>query len=93
MLLSKANPTHLLQDVLEDLHELSPSASLMERVDAILSRMACHGSIRANRRLSLDEMNQLLRDMETTPNAAQCNHGRPTYINLSKADLEKLFDR
>ena len=92
-ILGQPNIKALIEDVLEDLHSLNPTQTLEEKMDAVLSRMACHGSIRANRRLSLEEMNQILRDMESTPNAAQCNHGRPTYIQLTKHDLEKLFDR
>jgi DNA mismatch repair protein MutL len=92
-LLGNPNAGDLVHDVLEDLHDLGKGQTLQDRLDATLSRMACHGSIRANRALSLAEMNALLRQMETTPNAGQCNHGRPTYVELSKADLEKLFDR
>ncbi len=92
-ILGQPNIERLVLDVLEDIHELSKGQTLVDRMDAVLSRMACHGSIRANRKLSLQEMNQLLRDMENTPAAAQCNHGRPTYIELDKGDLDKLFDR
>ncbi|MGH6737385.1 MAG: DNA mismatch repair endonuclease MutL, partial [Methyloceanibacter sp.] len=66
---------------------------LAERLDHVLSTMACHGSVRAGRRLSPEEMNALLRDMERTPFSGQCNHGRPTYIELKLADIEKLFQR
>ena len=66
---------------------------LAARLDQVLSTMACHGSVRAGRRLSPDEMNALLRDMEKTPFSGQCNHGRPTYIELKLTDIEKLFSR
>jgi len=66
---------------------------LAERLDHVLSTMACHGSVRAGRRLSPEEMNALLRDMEQTPFSGQCNHGRPTYIELKLTDIEKLFQR
>jgi len=66
---------------------------LSERLDRVLSTMACHGSVRAGRRLSPQEMNALLRDMEQTPFSGQCNHGRPTYVELKLADIEKLFQR
>ena len=66
---------------------------LGRRLDAILSRMSCHGSIRAGRRLKPDEMNALLREMEATPLSGQCNHGRPTYVALKLADIERLFGR
>ncbi|MFZ2619743.1 MAG: DNA mismatch repair endonuclease MutL [Alphaproteobacteria bacterium] len=92
-LLGQPNATQLVREVLEDVHGLKPTQSLSSRQDAVLSRMACHGSIRANRRLSLEEQNALLRHMEATPAAATCNHGRPTFIALSKQDLAKLFGR
>jgi DNA mismatch repair protein MutL len=66
---------------------------LADRVDHVLSTMACHGSVRAGRRLSPQEMNALLRDMEKTPFSGQCNHGRPTYVELKLTDIEKLFQR
>jgi DNA mismatch repair protein MutL len=66
---------------------------LSERLDHVLSTMACHGSVRAGRRLSPREMNALLRDMEQTPFSGQCNHGRPTYVELKLTDIEKLFQR
>jgi DNA mismatch repair protein MutL len=66
---------------------------LLARLDHVLSTMACHGSVRAGRRLSPEEMNALLRDMERTPFTGQCNHGRPTYVELKLADIEKLFSR
>ena len=69
------------------------SRLLAERLDHVLSTMACHGSVRAGRRLSPEEMNALLRDMEQTPFSGQCNHGRPTYVELKLADIEKLFQR
>ena len=66
---------------------------LRDRLDHVLSTMACHGSVRAGRRLSPEEMNALLRDMEKTPFSGQCNHGRPTYVELKLTDIEKLFQR
>jgi DNA mismatch repair protein MutL len=85
-----------LQSLVHDLaRELLASApnGLEARLHAICATMACHGSVRAGRAMRLDEMNALLREMETTPNAAQCNHGRPTFVELSRADLERLFER
>jgi DNA mismatch repair protein MutL len=85
-----------LQSLVRDLaHELAGSAQngVEARLHAICATMACHGSVRAGRAMRLDEMNALLREMETTPNAAQCNHGRPTFVALSRTDLERLFER
>ena len=83
----------LLRDIVDELSEDGTSQVLTARADAILSRMACHGSVRSGRTLRAEEMNALLREMETTPNAGQCNHGRPTYIELKLTDIEKLFER
>ncbi len=92
-LLGRSDVQSMVKDLVEDLHQLKATTSLQERLESTLSTMACHGSIRANRTLSRDEMNALLRQMEQTPNSAQCNHGRPTYVTLSLKDLEKIFDR
>jgi DNA mismatch repair protein MutL len=84
----------LVQDVADGLAEWEQGATpVEERLDAVLSRMACHGSVRAGRRLKPDEMNALLREMEATPLSGQCNHGRPTYVELKLADIERLFGR
>jgi DNA mismatch repair protein MutL len=84
----------LVQDVADALAEWGQGgAALEERLDAVLSRMACHGSVRAGRRLKPDEMNALLREMEATPLSGQCNHGRPTYVELKLSDIERLFGR
>ncbi len=85
-----------LQSLVRDLaHELKESANggIEAKLHAICATMACHGSVRAGRAMRIDEMNALLREMEATPNAAQCNHGRPTFVELSRADLERLFER
>jgi DNA mismatch repair protein MutL len=92
-LLGQPNPQRLLRSVLDDLRTLGKGMTLQSRLEATLSTMACHGSIRANRRLGVDDMNALLRQMEQTPNCAQCNHGRPTYVELSLPDIERLFGR
>ena len=83
----------LLRDILDELADLGNSQRLAARIDAVLSRMACHGSVRSGRNLRVDEMNALLREMEATPNSGQCNHGRPTYVELKLADIERLFGR
>jgi DNA mismatch repair protein MutL len=83
----------LIRDLVEDLAAIDQAASLREALERVCATLACHGSVRAGRRLTLPEMNALLRDMEATPNSGQCNHGRPTYITLSRADIERLFAR
>jgi DNA mismatch repair protein MutL len=84
----------LIQDVADALAEWGAGAGAVEeRLDAVLSRMSCHGSIRAGRRMKPEEMNALLREMEATPLSGQCNHGRPTYVELKLADIERLFGR
>ena len=92
-ILGHASAAVLLRDVLDELADQGASTSLQGRIDAILSRMACHGSIRSGRQMRAEEMNALLREMEATPLSGQCNHGRPTYVTLDLADIEKLFGR
>jgi DNA mismatch repair protein MutL len=92
-ILGRVNATALLHDILDDLADLGTSDRLQARMDAVLSRMACHGSIRSGRQMRAEEMNALLREMEATPMSGQCNHGRPTYVALKLADIEKLFGR
>jgi DNA mismatch repair protein MutL len=91
--LGAPDPAPLLRDIADELAESGESTALPARLDAILARMACHGSIRAGRRLSLAEMDALLRQMEATPRAATCSHGRPTFLTLTKGDIERLFGR
>jgi DNA mismatch repair protein MutL len=83
----------LLRDILDQIDDLERSEALRARLDAVLSRIACHGSVRTGRRMSAEEMNALLREMEATPKSGQCNHGRPTFITLALSDIEKLFGR
>lgn len=91
--LGQADVKGLLADVAEELASFETSRALEEKILHLCATMACHGSVRAGRVLNRDEMAALLRQMEETPNTGQCNHGRPTYVELSRADLEKLFDR
>ncbi|MCE8553321.1 DNA mismatch repair endonuclease MutL [Ruegeria pomeroyi] len=83
----------MLRDILDELADQGESATLQARIEAILSRVACHGSIRSGRRMRGEEMNALLREMEATPHSGQCNHGRPTYVELKLSDIERLFGR
>jgi len=91
-ILGEVDGRRLLADVADALSE-EAEGGLRARLDAVLSRMACHGSVRAGRRMNVAEMNALLRDMEATPFSGQCNHGRPTWIELKRADIERLFGR
>jgi DNA mismatch repair protein MutL len=91
--LGAPDPAPLLRDIADELAECGESTALEAKLDAVIARMACHGSIRAGRRLSLAEMDALLRQMEATPRAATCSHGRPTFLKLTKADIERLFQR
>ena len=92
-ILGTVSAAALLRDVLDELADLGRSDSLQSKIEAILSRMACHGSVRSGRALRPDEMNALLREMEATPHSGQCNHGRPTYVELKLHDIERLFGR
>jgi DNA mismatch repair protein MutL len=92
-LLGETDVHGLLRDLADELAELDQALALKERLDHVCATMACHGSVRAGRRLSIEEMNALLREMEVTPRSGQCNHGRPTYVELKLADIEKLFGR
>ena len=83
----------LLRDIADDLAHNGAALLLPERLDAVLATMACHGSVRSGRALSVAEMNSLLREMEVTPRSGQCNHGRPTWVKLAHGDIEKLFGR
>ena len=92
-LLGKINAAGLLRDLAEHMEEWGEALPLERRLMHVAATMACHGSVRAGRRLKPEEMNALLREMEETPNSGQCNHGRPTYVELKLADVERLFGR
>jgi DNA mismatch repair protein MutL len=92
-LLGETDVRGLIRDLADELAELGSALSLKEKLGEVCGTMACHGSVRAGRRLSADEMNALLRRMEATPHSGQCNHGRPTYVELKLADIERLFGR
>ncbi|HVN00547.1 MAG TPA: DNA mismatch repair endonuclease MutL [Caulobacteraceae bacterium] len=91
--LGETDATALVRDIADDLAENGAALALKERLEHVAATMACHGSVRAGRRLTAPEMNALLREMEATPHSGQCNHGRPTYVELKLADIERLFGR
>ena len=88
-----STPRRSVRDIADDLAEHGAALVLSERLEHVAATMACHGSVRAGRRLTAPEMNALLRQMEATPRSGQCNHGRPTYVELKLADIERLFGR
>ena len=92
-ILGEVNARAMVLDILDELDDLGESQLVQAKIEAILSRVACHGSIRSGRRMRGEEMNALLREMEATPHSGQCNHGRPTYVELKLADIERLFGR
>ena len=92
-ILGPVNGEALIRDILDELADAGDSQLVRAKIDAILSRMACHGSVRSGRQMRPEEMNALLREMEATPLSGQCNHGRPTYVQLSLHDIERLFGR
>jgi len=92
-MLDRPDVKGLLRDLADEIAETGNALSLKERLEEVSGTLACHTSVRAGRRLNADEMNALLREMEATPHSGQCNHGRPTYVELKLADIEKLFGR
>ncbi|MCP5412917.1 MAG: DNA mismatch repair endonuclease MutL [Alphaproteobacteria bacterium] len=92
-MLGKLDVKGLVRDLADDIAETGKALSLKERLEAVSGTLACHMSVRAGRRLNAEEMNALLREMEATPHSGQCNHGRPTYVELKLADIERLFGR
>jgi DNA mismatch repair protein MutL len=92
-LLGQIDVKALIRDIADELAETESLSSLKERLDHVSATLACHMSVRSGRRLNQEEMNALLREMETTPHSGQCNHGRPTYVELKLADIERMFGR
>ncbi|SDX49928.1 DNA mismatch repair endonuclease MutL [Litoreibacter albidus] len=92
-ILGEVNAEAMVRDILDELDDLGDTQLVADKIEAVLSRVACHGSIRSGRWMRADEMNALLREMEATPHSGQCNHGRPTYVELKLADIERLFGR
>ena len=92
-ILGQVNVEDLIKDIVDELNDNKRSQILKSNIDSVLSRVSCHGSVRSGRRLKIDEMNALLREMEATPHSGQCNHGRPTFVELKLSDIEKLFGR
>lgn len=92
-LLKKLDVQGLIRDLADDFAEYDQALSLREKLEDVVGTMACHGSVRSGRRLTGEEMNALLREMEATPHSGQCNHGRPTYVELKLSDIERLFGR
>ena len=92
-LLGEVDIQRLLRSLASDLAESGEALSIQERLEHVCGTMACHGSVRAGRILNTTEMNALLRQMEETPHSGQCNHGRPTYVELKLNDIERLFGR
>jgi DNA mismatch repair protein MutL len=92
-MLGRVDAAAMVRDLADELADLGEAFSLKEKLEEVCGTIACYGSVRAGRRLNLDEMNALLREMEATPHSGQCNHGRPTYVELKLSDIEKLFGR
>jgi DNA mismatch repair protein MutL len=92
-LLGEVEVQGLVRDLADQLAELGEATGVREQLETVCGTLACHGSVRAGRRLNVEEMNALLREMEATPHSGQCNHGRPTYVSLTLAQIEKLFGR
>jgi DNA mismatch repair protein MutL len=92
-MLGQGDVISLVRDIADDLTAWDDALTLRDRLDHVAATMACHGSVRAGRVLSVTEMNALLREMEVTPHSGQCNHGRPTWVKLGHGDIEKLFGR
>ena len=92
-LLGEVDAAGMVRDLADEIAALGEAHGLKERLEEVCATMACHGSVRAGRRLTVAEMNALLREMEATPHSGQCNHGRPTYVELKLADIERLFGR